>query len=96
MRLTKKISSNQDVFAELYDEFMPKIFRHIRYKVNDEQMTEDLTSTVFEKAHCPSLFDYYFSYPASGDQFSAFLNSLVQVRRKGVSLSRGNATLPTS
>jgi DNA-directed RNA polymerase specialized sigma24 family protein len=91
----KKIPTNQEVFAELYDEFMPKIFRYIRYKVNDEQMTEDLTSTVFKKAHCLSLFDYYFLYPASGDQFSAFLNRLVQVRRKGMSLSAGNVTLLT-
>ena len=29
---------------------MPKVFRYIHYKVNDTQITEDLTSTVFEKA----------------------------------------------
>ena len=50
MRATKQISTKQEIFAGLYDEFMPKVFRYIRYKVNDEQMTEDLTSTVFEKA----------------------------------------------
>ena len=50
MQTTKRVSSKQEVFAELYDEFMPKVFRYIRYKVNDQQITEDLTSTVFEKA----------------------------------------------
>jgi RNA polymerase sigma-70 factor (ECF subfamily) len=50
MQSTKRVSSKQEVFAELYDEFMPKVFRYIRYKVNDQQITEDLTSTVFEKA----------------------------------------------
>lgn len=50
MRADSQVSSNREIFAELYDEFMPKVFRYIRYKVNDEMITEDLTSTVFEKA----------------------------------------------
>ena len=48
--MTKQVSTSREIFAELYDEFMPKVFRYIRYKVNNEQLTEDLTSTVFEKA----------------------------------------------
>ena len=39
-----------ETFARLYDEFMPKVFRYIHYKVNNEMLTEDLTSSVFEKA----------------------------------------------
>lgn len=50
MRATEQTSKNREIFAGLYDEFMPKVFRFIRYKVNDERITEDLTSTVFEKA----------------------------------------------
>ena len=50
MQTTKRVSAKQEVFAKLYDEFVPKVFRYIRYKVNDQQITEDLTSTVFEKA----------------------------------------------
>ncbi len=42
--------SNAEIFAELYDEFMPKVFAYIHYRVNDVQTTEDLTSVVFEKA----------------------------------------------
>lgn len=38
-----------ETFARLYDEFMPKVFRYIRFRVNDERVTEDLTSAVFEK-----------------------------------------------
>ncbi len=43
-------TSNQQIFAQLYDEFMPKVFAFIHYKVNDGPTTEDLTSLVFEKA----------------------------------------------
>jgi RNA polymerase sigma factor (sigma-70 family) len=50
MQAVKQATSIREVFAEFYDEFMPKVFRYIRYKVNDEQTAEDLTSMVFEKA----------------------------------------------
>jgi RNA polymerase sigma factor (sigma-70 family) len=42
--------SNTEIFSQLYDEFMPKVFAYIHYRVNDQQTTEDLTSIVFEKA----------------------------------------------
>jgi RNA polymerase sigma-70 factor (ECF subfamily) len=38
------------VFAQLYEEFMPKIFRYVSYKIANRSTAEDLTSTVFEKA----------------------------------------------
>jgi RNA polymerase sigma factor (sigma-70 family) len=41
---------NAALFTQLYDEFMPKVFRYIIYWVNDKHTTEDLTSAVFEKA----------------------------------------------
>jgi RNA polymerase sigma factor (sigma-70 family) len=50
MQTTKRVSTGAEVFAGLYDEFMPKVFRYIRYRVNDERTTEDLTAAVFEKA----------------------------------------------
>ncbi len=37
-------------FAQLYEEFMPKVFRYVNYKVTNRSTAEDLTSTVFEKA----------------------------------------------
>ena len=40
----------RETFARLYEEYMPKVFRYIYYRVNNEQLTEDLTSSVFEKA----------------------------------------------
>jgi RNA polymerase sigma factor (sigma-70 family) len=39
-----------EVFARLYEEFMPRVFRYVSYKIANRSTAEDLTSTVFEKA----------------------------------------------
>jgi RNA polymerase sigma factor (sigma-70 family) len=47
----KKVSSNNhEAFAVLYEQFMPKVYRYISFRIRDENMAQDLTSTVFEKA----------------------------------------------
>ena len=81
MRATKQISTNQEVFAGLYDEFMPKVFRYIRYKVDNEQTTEDLTSKVFEKALVS--FDKYSKDKAAFSTwiFSIARNTLIDYYR---------------
>ena len=43
-------ASNNEIFVKLYEEFMPKVYRYIHYKVNNELLAQDLTSAVFEKA----------------------------------------------
>jgi RNA polymerase sigma-70 factor (ECF subfamily) len=47
--VTGEISAGE-TFAELYEQYLPKVFRYIQYRVNSMQLTEDLTSTTFEKA----------------------------------------------
>lgn len=42
--------NTREAFARLYDENMSKVYRYIYYKVNNQQVAEDLTSDVFEKA----------------------------------------------
>ena len=42
--------SVQDVFAELYEQYMPKVYRYIYFRIRDENMAQDLTATVFQKA----------------------------------------------
>ncbi len=37
-------------FAELYERYLPKVYRYINYRITDIHLAEDLTSTVFEKA----------------------------------------------
>ncbi len=46
-RLTE---STAEAFARLYEQYLPKVFRYISYRITDKHMAEDLTSTVFEKA----------------------------------------------
>ena len=48
--MSEKASSARETFARLYDEYLDKVFRYIQYRVNNTQLAEDLTSTVFEKA----------------------------------------------
>lgn len=80
MQITKQVSK-REVFAELYDEFMPKVFRYISYKMNDQQITEDLTSTVFEKALVS--FDKYSSDKGAFSTwiFSIARNTLIDYYR---------------
>ena len=42
--------STAEAFAQLYDQYLPKVFRYMSYRIVDTHMAEDLTSTVFEKA----------------------------------------------
>jgi RNA polymerase sigma factor (sigma-70 family) len=37
-------------FAAFYEQYLPKIFRYISYRINDKFLAEDITSVVFEKA----------------------------------------------
>jgi len=39
-------------FAAFYDEFLPQVYRYVRYRVADIATAEDLTATIFEKALC--------------------------------------------
>jgi RNA polymerase sigma factor (sigma-70 family) len=66
-------ASNQQVFARLYDEFMPKVFSYIHFKVNDEKTTEDLTSRVFEKA-----LSNFTKYSADKAAFSTWIFSIAR------------------
>jgi len=43
-------SSAAGAFAELYGQYLPKVFRYISYRIPDVTTAEDLTSAVFEKA----------------------------------------------
>ncbi len=43
-------SSAAEVFAGFYEQYLPKVFRYINYRVTDISLAEDLTSAVFEKA----------------------------------------------
>jgi len=47
----KKVTeTSSEAYAALYEQFMPKVYRYISFRIRDDHMVEDLTSTVFEKA----------------------------------------------
>ena len=46
----KVARSTAEAFTVFYNEYLPKIFRYMSYRVTDIHLAEDLTSTVFEKA----------------------------------------------
>jgi RNA polymerase sigma-70 factor, ECF subfamily len=53
----KKAVSAIEAFAAFYEQYLPKIFKYISYRINDKFLAEDITSTVFEKAL--TKFDQY-------------------------------------
>jgi len=43
-------TSESEEFARLYDEYMPKVYRYVFFRLRNQQQAEDITSEVFEKA----------------------------------------------
>jgi RNA polymerase sigma factor (sigma-70 family) len=75
-------SSSAALFAELYEEYLPKVYRYIIYRVSDVPTAEDLTSVVFEKA-----LTNFNSYDKRKAQFSTWVftiarNTLTDYYRK--------------
>ncbi|MBN1152448.1 MAG: sigma-70 family RNA polymerase sigma factor [Dehalococcoidia bacterium] len=45
-----RASSRRETFEEMYDTYMPKVYRYVSYRTGNASVAEDLTSDVFEKA----------------------------------------------
>lgn len=70
----EKVSrSPAEAFAELYEQFMPKVFKYVSYRVSDTHVAEDLTSTVFEKA-----LTKFKTYDARKAAFSTWIFSIAR------------------
>lgn len=63
----------RETFAELYEEYLPRVFRYMSYRLNDTSVAEDLTSNVFEKA-----LDKFASYRANKASFSTWLFTIAR------------------
>lgn len=55
-------------FADLFREQYPRIYRYVRYRVDDDLTAEDLTAEVFERA-----YRYRDSYDPTRSAFSTWL-----------------------
>ena len=42
--------SAAEAFAGFYEQYLPKVYRYISYRISDTHTAEDITSAVFEKA----------------------------------------------
>jgi RNA polymerase sigma-70 factor (ECF subfamily) len=50
-KVEKQVSAdNREAFAELYEQFMPKVYRYVTFRIRNEHLAQDLTAAVFEKA----------------------------------------------
>jgi len=65
--------NSRETFVKLYEEFMPRVYRYIYYKVNNQFLAEDLTSTVFEKA-----LDHFDKYSSDNAAFSTWIFSITR------------------
>jgi DNA-directed RNA polymerase specialized sigma24 family protein len=93
--------SNTEIFSQLYDEFMPKVFAYIHYRVNSQQTTEDLTSIVFEKA-----LANFIKYSSDKGAFSTWIftiarNSVIDhfrtvAKRQHADLDDGTIDVPST
>jgi len=70
---SKEAKSARDSFAELYDENLDKVYRYIWFKVNNVQVAEDLTSTVFEK-----VLVNFGKYSSDKARFSTWIFSIAR------------------
>ena len=73
LRPNKKVGGSVEVFAELYDYYLPKVFRYISYQVGDMDLAEDLTSAVFEK-----VLTKLNSYRSNKASFSTWLMTVAR------------------
>lgn len=62
-----------EIFAELYEEFLPKVFRYVSCRVADTHVAEDLTSVIFEKA-----LTKFKSYSSEKAAFSTWVFSIAR------------------
>ncbi len=62
-----------ETFAGLYEQYVTKVFRFVRYRIEDDDTAQDLTSAVFEKA-----LTKYRTYRSDKATFSTWLFSIAR------------------
>jgi RNA polymerase sigma-70 factor (TIGR02952 family) len=60
-------------FTELYEQYLPKVYRYVSYRISDVHMAEDLTSIIFEKA-----LTKFQSYRSEKASFSTWIFSIAR------------------
>jgi RNA polymerase sigma factor (sigma-70 family) len=47
---TEVSGGKAELFGSLYEQYLPKVYQYVNYRVGDRTITEDLTSDIFHKA----------------------------------------------
>ena len=66
--LVAKAQNNLNNFVPLYEYYLPKIYRYVSFKIQDQQIVEDLVAQVF----CDAL-EHISSFQWRGISFGAWL-----------------------
>ncbi len=71
--ITRARGRDREAFAELYDEYVERVYRYLLYRVRDAADAEDLTSEVFTRA-----FANIHRYRWQGKSFLAWLYTIAR------------------
>lgn len=71
--ITRARGGDREAFAELYDEYVERVYRYLLYRVRDSSEAEDLTSEVFTRA-----FANIHRYRWQGKSFLAWLYTIAR------------------
>src|SRR5712691_8869034 len=71
--ITRARGGDREAFAELYDEYVDRVYRYLLYRVRDTADAEDLTSEVFTRA-----FANIHRYRWQGKSFLAWLYTIAR------------------
>src|ERR671922_431530 len=71
--ITRARGGDREAFAELYDEYVDRVYRYLLYRVRDASDAEDLTSEVFTRA-----FANIKRYRWQGKSFLAWLYTIAR------------------
>jgi RNA polymerase sigma-70 factor (ECF subfamily) len=71
--ITRARNGDREAFAEMYDEYVDRVYRYLLYRVRDAADAEDLTSEVFTRA-----FANIHRYRWQGKSFLAWLYTIAR------------------
>lgn len=88
----KAVEHDRAAFADLYDKYIDRVYKHVYYKVADQSEAEDITQETFIKA-----WEAIGSYKRTGAPFAAWLIAIARnliidhyrARKKLVPLDEG-------
>lgn len=72
-----RVSKDPSAFAELYDNYVEKIYRFVYFKINNKEEAEDITSSVFLK-----VWSYLIEYTEK--EINSFSGLIYKVARNAI------------